>query len=53
LVKTVNATYLRRIITVRTRERLKTALAEVVRQESIGKWLRTPNPALDGAKPIG
>lgn len=32
--------------------RLTTALAEVVREESIGKWLQTPNAAFGGLKPI-
>jgi len=29
-------------------DRLTTALSEVMRKESIGKWLRRPNPAFGG-----
>ena len=32
--------------------RLTNALAEVMRKESLGKWLQTPNDALDGLKPL-
>ncbi len=32
-------------------DRLTTALAEVIRVESLDRWLRTPNPAFDGLKP--
>ena len=32
-------------------DRLTGALAEVIRAESLGRWLRTPNPAFDGLKP--
>lgn len=33
-------------------QRLTAALAEVVRAESIGPWLKAPNPAFDGLKPL-
>ncbi len=33
-------------------ERLANSLAEVMRQETIGTWLKTPNPAFDGLKPV-
>jgi DNA-binding transcriptional regulator YiaG len=33
-------------------ERLAKSLAEVMRQETIGTWLKTPNPAFDGLKPL-
>lgn len=33
-------------------DRLTKALGEVIRAESIGKWLKTPNPAFDGLKPL-
>lgn len=33
-------------------ERLAKSLAEVMRQETIGTWLKTPNPAFDGFKPV-
>jgi len=33
-------------------QRLTTALAEVMREESIGKWLQTANSAFDGLKPV-
>lgn len=32
--------------------RLTTALSEVIKKESLGKWLQTPNPAFDGSKPL-
>ena len=32
--------------------RLTAALSEVVRAESLGKWLATPNPAFGGLKPV-
>ena len=32
--------------------RLTDALTEVIRQESLGKWLQTPNEAFDGLKPL-
>ena len=32
--------------------RLTNALAEIVREESLGKWLQTPNEAFGGLKPI-
>lgn len=32
--------------------RLTTALSEVIKQESLGRWLQTPNPAFDGSKPL-
>jgi len=31
--------------------RLVTALSEVMKKESIGRWLRTPNPAFAGSTP--
>lgn len=33
-------------------ERLEKSLAEVMRRETIGTWLKTPNPAFDGLKPL-
>jgi|SRR5580704_7052770 DNA-binding transcriptional regulator YiaG len=33
-------------------DRLTTALAEVIKKESLGRWLQTPNEAFDGLKPI-
>jgi transcriptional regulator with XRE-family HTH domain len=33
-------------------ERLTAALVEVIREESLGKWLRTPNQAFAGLKPL-
>jgi DNA-binding transcriptional regulator YiaG len=33
-------------------KRLTEALAEVMKKESPGKWLQTPNDAFDGLKPI-
>lgn len=33
-------------------ERLTDALGEVIREESLGKWLQTPNSAFDGSKPL-
>jgi hypothetical protein len=33
-------------------ERLTKALGEVIRAESIGKWLVAPNPAFNGLKPL-
>ena len=33
-------------------DRLTTALAEVIKKQSLGKWLQTPNEAFDGLKPI-
>ena len=32
--------------------RLTQALAEVMKKESLGKWLQTPNEAFDGLKPL-
>lgn len=32
--------------------RLTNALAEVMKKESLGKWLQTPNEAFDGLKPL-
>ena len=32
--------------------RLTAALAEVIRQESLGNWFRAPNPAFVGLKPV-
>ena len=32
--------------------RLINALSEVIRKESLGKWLLTPNTAFDGLKPL-
>ncbi len=39
----------RRLIELR---RLTGALAEVMKAESLGKWLQTPNEAFDGLKPL-
>ena len=39
----------RRLIELR---RLTNALTEVMKKESLGKWLQTPNEAFDGLKPI-
>jgi DNA-binding transcriptional regulator YiaG len=39
----------RRLVELR---RLTNALAEVIKQDSLGKWLQTPNGAFDGLKPI-
>jgi transcriptional regulator with XRE-family HTH domain len=33
-------------------ERLTDALSEVIAQQSLGKWFRTPNPAFGGSKPL-
>jgi hypothetical protein len=33
-------------------ERLTDALAEVIQKEAIGGWLKTPNPAFQGLKPL-
>jgi DNA-binding transcriptional regulator YiaG len=33
-------------------ERLTGALSEVIKRESLEKWLRTPNPAFGGSKPL-
>jgi hypothetical protein len=33
-------------------ERLTKALGEVMRESAIGEWLKTPNPAFDGLKPL-
>ncbi|HTN01062.1 MAG TPA: antitoxin Xre/MbcA/ParS toxin-binding domain-containing protein [Planctomycetaceae bacterium] len=33
-------------------QRLTNALSEVIQQESLGAWLRTPNVAFDGLKPL-
>ncbi len=33
-------------------ERLTIALAEIMKRESIGPWLQTPNDAFDGLKPL-
>lgn len=33
-------------------ERLTSALTEVIKKESLGRWLQTPNPAFDGLKPL-
>ena len=32
--------------------RLCNALGEVMKPESVGRWLVTPNPAFDGLKPV-
>lgn len=32
--------------------RLTAALGEVVRQDSLGGWFQTPNPAFGGLKPV-
>jgi DNA-binding transcriptional regulator YiaG len=39
----------RRLIELR---RLTNALTEVMKRESLGKWLETPNEAFDGLKPL-
>jgi len=39
----------RRLIELR---RLTNALIEVMKKESLGKWLQTPNEAFDGLKPL-
>jgi DNA-binding transcriptional regulator YiaG len=33
-------------------ERLTAGLSEVIKKESLGKWLQTPNQAFDGLKPL-
>lgn len=33
-------------------DRLTAALSEVIRKESLGKWLLTPNPAFGGLTPL-
>ncbi|HEV3386918.1 MAG TPA: hypothetical protein VG097_19025, partial [Gemmata sp.] len=33
-------------------ERLISGLSEVIKKESLGKWLKTSNPAFDGSKPL-
>ena len=33
-------------------ERLTIALSEVIKKDSLGKWLQTPNPAFGGSKPL-
>jgi DNA-binding transcriptional regulator YiaG len=39
----------RRLLELR---RLTNALTEVMKKESLGKWLQTPNDAFDGLKPL-
>ncbi|HEY3963757.1 MAG TPA: antitoxin Xre/MbcA/ParS toxin-binding domain-containing protein [Planctomycetaceae bacterium] len=39
----------RRLVELR---RLTNALTEVMKQDSLGKWLQTPNAAFDGLKPL-
>jgi DNA-binding transcriptional regulator YiaG len=39
----------RRLIELR---RLINALSEIIKEESIGTWLQTPNDAFDGLKPL-
>src|SRR5258708_5585348 len=39
----------RRLIEI---QRLTNALAEVMKKDSLGKWLQTPNSAFDGLKPL-
>lgn len=41
--------FTRRFIEIK---RLIDALAEIMKPESIGGWLKTPNPAFDGQKPL-
>ena len=33
-------------------QRLTNALTEVMKKESVGNWLQTPNPAFDELKPL-
>lgn len=33
-------------------QRLTNALSEVIRKDSLGTWLKTPNDAFDGLKPL-
>jgi DNA-binding transcriptional regulator YiaG len=33
-------------------KRLTSALTEVLKKETLGRWLQTPNPAFDGLKPL-
>lgn len=33
-------------------QRLTNALSEVIKKESLGTWLQTPNPAFEGLKPL-
>ena len=33
-------------------QRLTNALTEVMKKDSLGKWLQSPNPAFDGLKPV-
>jgi DNA-binding transcriptional regulator YiaG len=33
-------------------QRLTNALTEVMKKDSLGKWLQAPNPAFDGLKPV-
>jgi len=33
-------------------QRLTNALSEVIRKDSLGKWLQTPNSAFEGLKPL-
>jgi hypothetical protein len=33
-------------------ERLTKARREVIRESAIGEWLKTPNPAFGGLKPL-
>lgn len=33
-------------------QRLTQALSEVIKEESLGAWLQTPNKAFDGLKPV-
>jgi hypothetical protein len=33
-------------------ERLTDALSEVIKEESLGKWLQAPNPAFGGLRPL-
>ena len=33
-------------------ERLRAALSEVVKAETLGEWMETPNPSFEGLKPL-
>jgi hypothetical protein len=33
-------------------ERLRAALAEILPPQSLGRWLKTPNPAFEGQTPM-
>jgi hypothetical protein len=40
------------LLKMREIERLRVALSGIMREEFIGTWLDTPNPAFEGLKPV-